>query len=1105
MNRFVVIADLHCHPWSAFSKGDGLKNSRLRHSLDIFEDSLKYARDESIPWLFAGDLVHTAGYALNTVLAGITDILACYPGVEKVVVWGNHDARGVGGKITLDQTVFAALARTIPMTVLDPTVVPIVEVGASALKGQKGITIAGAGYQPRPNLLEFAPPADVGIYHQTVRGSMAPNGFIFGEGIEAGELLERYRLSIVGHVHHPQQIDAPKGQGILIPGSPEHQSFGDRDVHGWWVVTMPEEKEGNPILDFIPGGSPEFRTVDTPDEVQVDGNFYRVRVVPQGATLPEGVIAVAPIPTTVEHRDALHGVVETEQVLQVWLKAEPPDDDVAKYLSVGRELLVSQDPTRLRNVQLTRLQLHNFCCFADQELLVRQGLWLITGSGKDYPSNGAGKSSLAGEALYWLIFGKTTKGLGADEVIRWGTTECTVTAEFADGDETLTVNRQRGPNGHTLFVSQRSSSASDDPADWEDLEVWAAPSVNEMTAKLGRYLGLTPEIFQNLAYFSQEKLLLFSSATDGERKNVLADLIGLSAYQQASSAANARVIEYEREQVKCETRSEMLSEQFSQLEDASRECVTRLQEWDKEHATASSAAEQDFVRLHCDIADVELETSDRLARIEARAAALTQHYGDTLHLNRAAMETEVRAAVADILADKLEELNQRLRTSQIRATQGFDSVKDAQQALNGLKEQQWAIKEQKDLCTTLHDGLNRAQNGLIIARGERRALTDKIAKNASELEQAEAALSVGVCPTCRQPVTEEHRVLCLLPLQQQRDGLDQDSLNKDTDIIESQHDCERRQSQHGEAIAHLQELQVLIDRLGQVESDLREMASCEREIDSLRNSAAPEQLIQQRVDDQIALALATYNQKQDRRVDRAKRCIQLMVEESRHKASVAKEVADRLAGEKNPHGEELQNAMNRLTDVRLQIGEVEEAAQLMQSGIAVYDYWRMGFSKQGLQSLLVEEIAVLFNANRSDVFPLLTQGVYDVQFSTLSKTRAGELREKTEFLVYEHGKLVPYGTLSGGQRRRVDIGIMLVLTQAVAQWMGTPGVLGLLILDEVFGFLDASGAEGLLMALNQLVEVVPTIYVITHDTNLQALVPNVLHVEQDKGGISRLA
>src|SRR5689334_19905587 len=81
---------------------------------------------------------------------------------------------------------------------------------------------------------------------------------------------------------------------------------------------------------------------------------------------------------------------------------------------------------------------------------------------------------------------------------------------------------------------------------------------------------------------------------------------------------------------------------------------------------------------------------------------------------------------------------------------------------------------------------------------------------------------------------------------------------------------------------------------------------------------------------------------------------------------------------------------------------------------------------------------------------------------------------------------------------------MLTLVMAVSEWMQVPGALGLLVLDEVFGFLDAAGAEGLMEALRAVEERIPAIFVVAHDPQLQSLFGKTLHVEQDDQGISHL-
>jgi DNA repair exonuclease SbcCD ATPase subunit len=156
--------------------------------------------------------------------------------------------------------------------------------------------------------------------------------------------------------------------------------------------------------------------------------------------------------------------------------------------------------------------------------------------------------------------------------------------------------------------------------------------------------------------------------------------------------------------------------------------------------------------------------------------------------------------------------------------------------------------------------------------------------------------------------------------------------------------------------------------------------------------------------------------------------------------------------------------------------------------------------------LFLDEIAASFNANRARVIPTITDGLYDVQFSTISRTAAGESREKTEFIVTdEDGNVVDYNTLSGGQRRRIDLAVILTLNIAVSKAYQINGVLGLLVLDEVFDFIDEGGVEPVVSALQEVAKVVPTILVITHDKSMQDMFPNVIKVVQDENKISRIA
>jgi DNA repair exonuclease SbcCD ATPase subunit len=1088
MKRFVLLSDLHAHPWSAFATGDGLDNSRLKRSLNILDASLQRAQEEDIPWVFAGDLVHTAGYSLNTVMTGIAQILAQCPEVPKLMVWGNHDARGIGGKINLEQTCLATLvyAGIKNLFILDPSVATYFEsiqaIGVSPVECG-GITFHGAGYQPNISLLELGIESDVGIYHQTVRGSHAPNGYRFDEGIDPDELRKRHHLSIVGHIHHPQQMGTNAhvigdvsaleldNHSILIPGSPEHHNFGDRDEHGWWIVTLPSQNtkdthkvEASPAIEFVPGGSPKFLTVDTPaGVVKDDGNFYRVRTVAVGEHVPDGVHIVSPSPTIVETRDTLRGVSEAEQVVRIWLDANtPPKGTREEHLKTGLELLVAQEPARLRDMRVTNLSLHNFCCFADQQI---------------------------------VLFGRTTKGLGADEVIRWGETECIVRATLKHEEEELFVTRRRGATGHTLSVTIGLIGTGESKS-------WEATSVTEMTAKLNRYLGITPEIFRNLAYFSQEELILFSSATDGERKNVLTDLIGLTAYQAAAVNATALAAAKQDTMKVQQARAITLQEQIEQQKETVQQNYARWQDWEKNHEQLLGVAEQyeeDLIEEHERLNEEEQE---RRTRVDGFAYTMIEDYRIAREAEREEREEEMRAELSTTNEAERAVVQAQLDLQIEKATKGFASLTDAHAAVAILPQTEEALASQQELIDRLNNSLAACNLELATNSARLEGMMKQISLAETELERAEKAFDAGICPTCKRPITKAHTNTCLFPLidrvasHKEEYGLEKIEVRKSKDAKD-----EREKELEG-ANAHAAELRAEILRLQDVDRELKRVTVLQQELKQIY--PVSDDVLTARVTEQIDHLVNLYIMKQRARVAQVALVTGARTAARVRQLAVAKTQQQELRDAMNPHKAAYAEALTQLRTIEGSHKTTEIAVIHAARMAAIYDYWRVGFSKQGLQSLLMEEIAKLFNDNRGNIFPLLTQGVYDVQFSTLSTTRKGELRERTDFYIYEHGKQVPYGTLSGGQRRRVDIGIMLVLTQAVATWMGTQGVLGLLILDEVFGFLDASGAEGLLAALGQINEQVPTIYVMTHDAALQSLIPNAIHVEQNAEGISEV-
>lgn len=1109
--RAVVISDLHIHDWSAFATGDGLQNSRLQRSLAVLHHSLALAEDEKIPWLFPGDLVHTAGYALNVVLSGIIEVFQSYPEVVKLVVWGNHDARGVGGTITLDQTVYPALLGGVPnFHVLDSTRPSYMH---------EGWFIDGGGYQPRGDLLDYGSGADIGLFHQTIRGSRTAQNHELTEGIDPAELLKRFRVSLVGHVHHPQQFDCPKGQAILVPGSPEHHNFGDEGEHGFWILTVPKAKTKNPTVEFIKGGSPMFLTVDGPADVKEDGNFYRIRAVPPGAVVPDNVAVIAPEITTVQQRNLLHGVSEVEAILQVWLQQnrppEPPDlehsDDCAlgiggecdcpalnqwdvhDYLTAGRLLLEAQDPVRLRNIRIKRLVLRNFGSYALQEFEYKDGLWLVVGKGKNYVSNGAGKTTLVGEALYWLVTGQNTKGLAAEEIIRWGETECTVEGYFEDWTGyTLNVIRTRRKNKPSLTITEYEG------------EPWEGASADVLTEKLMRHLGLTSEIYRNLGYFSQEKLLLFASATDAERKNVLADLIGLTAYNDAATAAGQEVSKYETKlegaKAFVQVRQEGLTEARADLEKAQATSAQWLE------------AKQQLVRTHEDalgrlIASGAVDLAkERFVALQERSSERMERFRMTVIADLGNVQESIRrellAGNERLLADVQRRRDQLLADPEF---QRFGSAQRIEAFIAALPQVRIELEQAKAKAAEQEQNVLLAAQEYTAAYQGLLSLREQGARVVQERNAAQDTLASGVCPACRQVVTPDHIKTCIEPFERRIDELVEKERNADTWLTRTTEVQQAAKSYQTQVKAEVERLTKYVQVLEGASNLLDRLMGLNRETQSLKQQAAElEERVTTTARERIQSRIALVEARWARRVAAARRAV---AEREKKHNRLVEDIQLRLEqarAQVNPHEGHIAVAEDRIRTAYIKIAEFEAQVRAHALKVAIYKYWTKGFSKQGIQSLLMEEVAALFNEHRSNILPVLTQGVFDVQFSTVSWTRAGEAREKTEFIVYKEGELIPYASLSGGERRRVDVGIMLTLVVAVSYWMGVPGILGNLTLDEVTTFLDTSGAEGLMEALIQVQQVIPCVHVIDHGVHLQSLFPQVIRLEQDEEGVSHV-
>jgi DNA repair exonuclease SbcCD ATPase subunit len=104
------------------------------------------------------------------------------------------------------------------------------------------------------------------------------------------------------------------------------------------------------------------------------------------------------------------------------------------------------------------VELENFRSYRGKHTInlpTEPGLYLLTGRNEVEPrlgTNDCGKSTLL-DAIYWCLYGRTSRGLKATDVVNWDETSCKVTLILSVGTKPLTqtvVERTQNPNSLTL-------------------------------------------------------------------------------------------------------------------------------------------------------------------------------------------------------------------------------------------------------------------------------------------------------------------------------------------------------------------------------------------------------------------------------------------------------------------------------------------------------------------------------------------------------------------------------------------------------------------------------------------------------------------------------
>jgi exonuclease SbcC len=702
-----------------------------------------------------------------------------------------------------------------------------------------------------------------------------------------------------------------------------------------------------------------------------------------------------------------------------------------------------------------KLTLRNFMCYrGDVPPLDFNGIHVASLSGE----NGAGKSTLL-DAITWALWGQA-RARSDDDLIHIGQRETEVEYEFYVGSDKYRVIRKRsrsksGATASTVLELQQESGDS--------YRSITENTVRETQRKIIEILRLDYQTFINSAYLMQGRADEFTVKLPSERKKVLAEILGLSFYDELERRAREKareskddlgrlesaMFEIDRELANRESYQKEI-EQISltlvsvDAEVASHEIeVNELRQLRKELEFKQDKLkdlERRVVQAEAQLRDLDIQLKDNSSRIKKYENVLAAYAGQSEKLN--------------IEISRLDKSEAELKSKQAKQQELSNSVHHLKSTNAKLNEEMIELKSK--IVMLNKDGAN--------------------------------------CPLCGTELgTEGHDHI--------------------VDSYQSQGEAKRDQFRNNESLIRQteSELQVLTTEVGSLESRLSsERVALERKRESLeRDNAEAETQFPQlketlsRAEESLDRWRATVDEDMKTRQVLSSELVELpQIDQKLNKSeALFKETQfkQRQWRDKLVANEEKLRRCDELERLREEKGDSWRQAS-EQKG--VYDELSVAFGKKGIQALIIESALPELEQEADRLLGRMTDSRMNIRLESqrAKKSKRDEVEETLDIKISDELGTRNYEMYSGGEAFRINFALRIALSKLLARRHGAP--LPTLIIDEGFGTQDSAGKEKIVEAINSIQDDFEKIIVITHIDELrEAFETRIQVTKTDEGSM----
>jgi len=676
----------------------------------------------------------------------------------------------------------------------------------------------------------------------------------------------------------------------------------------------------------------------------------------------------------------------------------------------------------------------NFLCFRDASADF-EGVHVACLCGE----NGAGKSSVF-DAITFALWGETSRGRG-DDLIHSGQNEMSVELEFLSGTNRYLIIRKQ-----VRGTATRSGKSSLDiqVLDGSEYRPLSEHLKKETQAAINGLLHLDYETFINSAMILQGRANEFSKKRPGERKEVLANVLDLSYYDQLEQVArdlanknesDVGILEREilaiqgkvgdRDQIRDELGEATATlKSIVHVKEVTDQTVAEL----RGRRDAMSAKSEQAGLL-----DGQITTAQK--RLEGLQKRLKDASTNIERLNKVIadwpeLEAKYLKCQQDI-EDKKKRLSEVTADIQVLTAANVDITT----AINDLNDKRSMLSELGAACPLCESELGA--DGCAKLRDK---LTNELNKRAGQ--QSETITKINESKTLGSTLTK--------------------AINQDTATLK---ELEVPRSEAATA-------NVLLEKEEETENYLNENIEFTRkEIADLTAKHGAVKAEISGLDDILA------------------------------KLKTAEAEAADYAGKERKVREVITRADEKLRQIDEYAAEIttkETSLRTCKEDESLYADLAKYFSKRGIQALIIEETLPEIEAEANLLLGKMTDGRMALTLETQRDTKKGATVETLEIKIADELGMRPYEMFSGGEAFRIDLALRIAISRLLVRRAGA--AMPILIIDEGFGTQDSAGIEKLVEAINSIQDDFEKVFVITHLDELKERFPTIISVNKTADG-----